>query len=153
MTETPFLSLDIPSALETQDFGAKLADLLRPGDVVALHGSLGMGKSTLARAVIQKRSNNGDLEVPSPTFTIVQTYDLDPPIYHVDLYRLDDADEAMELGLEDSFDEAISLIEWPERLGPYLPKKALIITMTESKSGGRRFDFSGPAFWKERFDA
>lgn len=151
MTETPFLSLDIPSVLETQDLGAKLADLLRRGDVVALRGTLGAGKTTLARAVIRKRAENPTLEVPSPTFAIVQTHDLEPPIHHVDLYRLENGEEIVELGLEEAFDGAITLIEWPERLGSHLPGKALIVTMDESADGGRTVTLAGPEDWKGRF--
>lgn len=150
MTDKPFKSLDIPSQAETQALGRKLAMILRAGDVVALQGTLGMGKSALARAILRARAGDDDLAVPSPTFTIVQSYDLDPAFYHVDLYRLEDPEEALELGLEEAFHNAVTLIEWPENLGRYLPQKALSLHLTESPVGGRIIAVSGPAPWPER---
>ena len=92
---------------------ATLAAALRPGDIVALSGDLGAGKTTFARAVIGALGWEG--EVPSPTFTLVQPYDTDPEVWHVDLYRLDDPREADALGLFET--DAVLLVEWPERLG------------------------------------
>lgn len=110
---------------ETQliGFGRCLAPFLAPGDLLALHGDLGAGKSTLARAILQGLGAEED--VPSPTFTLVQTYDFAFPVWHVDLYRLDAPEDALELGLEEAYDTALCLIEWPERLGASLPAHAL----------------------------
>lgn len=107
----------------TMAFGAQLARLLRPGDCVALKGDLGAGKTTLVRGLIQ--SLLGDVDVPSPTYTLVQTYDLpDYDLWHCDLYRLENPNDAYELGLIDIMDEAVCLIEWPDRLGDLMPPDA-----------------------------
>jgi tRNA threonylcarbamoyladenosine biosynthesis protein TsaE len=105
-----------------------LAEALRPGDVVALWGDLGVGKTTFARVLIQALVGE-EINVPSPTFTLVQTYDsLHGEVWHCDLYRLKDPEEAFELGVEDAFHQAICLIEWPERLGGLLPHRRIDIT-------------------------
>lgn len=112
---------------DTARLAARLASILRPGDIIALDGGLGAGKSSLARAVIRHRLGNPTEEVPSPTFTLVQQYD-DPAgwtIHHFDLYRLTDPDETLELDMEDAFAQGVSLVEWPDRLGPFLPAGAL----------------------------
>ena len=90
--------------------------LLRAGDCVLLEGPIGAGKTHFCRALIRARLGREE-DVPSPTFTLVQTYDADVEIWHADLYRLSHPDEALELGLEDAFASAICLVEWPERLG------------------------------------
>jgi tRNA threonylcarbamoyladenosine biosynthesis protein TsaE len=110
------------SEAETCGLARKLAEQLRPGDVVLLRGELGAGKSTFARALIQGLCGEGT-EVPSPTFTLVQTYDARHfKIWHFDLYRLEHFDEVYELGIEEAFRNGVCLVEWPERLGPHLPK-------------------------------
>ncbi|MDA8585824.1 tRNA (adenosine(37)-N6)-threonylcarbamoyltransferase complex ATPase subunit type 1 TsaE [Rhodobacteraceae bacterium] len=105
---------------ETDRFGAELAALIQAGDTILLEGEIGAGKSHLARAVIQsllQTSGLPSVEVPSPTYTLVQTYDLtDTVIWHADLYRLADGSETLELGLDDAFGVDIVLIEWPDRL-------------------------------------
>ncbi len=109
------LSYDLDAA---QRIGAAIGAALRPGDVVALSGDLGAGKTTLARAMLKARGLAG--EAPSPTFAIVQPYappEVDLPIAHVDLYRIEDEDELIELGLDDYVQDGALLIEWPERLG------------------------------------
>ncbi len=112
----------------TRRLAADFADLVRPGDVLLLEGEIGAGKSTFARALIQSRLGRAE-DVPSPTFTIVQTYpDAAGDIWHCDLYRLTSPEEAWELGLDDAFEEAICLIEWPDRLGQERPAKALTLT-------------------------
>lgn len=106
-------------------FGAALARHLRPGDTVLLQGPVGAGKSHIARAGIRALCGEGT-EVPSPTFTLVQVYDgPDCEIWHADLYRLTDPDEVVELGLVEAMGSAILLVEWPDRLGPYLPPDAI----------------------------
>lgn len=107
---------DIAGLSGTLQLAANLASRLRAGDIVLLEGDLGMGKSTFARALIQARAGS-PIEVPSPTFTLVQPYELDGlSILHADLYRLGGPDESQELGLEDALDRAALLVEWPDRL-------------------------------------
>src|SRR4051794_10273415 len=103
---------------ETRRLAADVADVLVPGDVVALSGDLGTGKTAFARALIRHLAGDPGLEVPSPTFTLAQSYDLPRfPLMHVDLYRVDEPSELLELGFVDSSDGAVRLIEWPERAG------------------------------------
>ena len=131
------LSLFLPDDAATTRLGAALAALVQPGDTLLLHGSIGAGKTHLARALIQARL--GRLEdVPSPSFTLVQTYTAAGiDIWHADLYRLSHPDEVLELGLDDAFTTGICLIEWPDRLGKSAPATALHITLS-SEGDGRR---------------
>ena len=122
----------------TQALGRALAQLAQPGDVILLNGTLGMGKSTLARALIQSLMGEEE-EVPSPTFTLVQTYDSDlANVWHFDLYRLEQPEDAFELGIEEAFIDGISLIEWPDRLGPYLPRQYLSLELDQGPTPGSR---------------
>lgn len=118
------LSLELANADDTAALGRWFAARLRVGDTVLLEGPIGAGKSHFARALIQARLGRAE-DVPSPTFTLVQTYQADVELWHADLYRLTHPDEVLELGLEAAFDSAISLIEWPDRLGRLAPPKAL----------------------------
>ncbi|MET3599673.1 tRNA (adenosine(37)-N6)-threonylcarbamoyltransferase complex ATPase subunit type 1 TsaE [Martelella mangrovi] len=131
----------LPDEAATIAFAEKLAPLLTTGDCLALSGDLGMGKSTFARALIRARLGEPSLDVPSPTFTLVQLYDGAPPLYHFDLYRLSDPDELIELGFDEALDEGISLIEWPER--GELPDDALTLSF-EEEGAGRRVRLAGP---------
>lgn len=104
------------------------AKALRRGDVVALWGDLGVGKTTFARVLIHALVEK-EIEVPSPTFTLVQIYDSNHgEVWHCDLYRLKSQEEVFELGLEDAFHQAICLVEWPERLGNLLPRRRIDMT-------------------------
>lgn len=124
---------------KTSDLAEKVALLCHKGDVFALNGTLGMGKSVFARAFVQKLC--GKTEVPSPTFTLVQMYDApDFEIYHFDLYRLKSPEEIFELGMEEAIYEGVCLIEWPEKMGGYLPRKAITVNITPFAEG-RQFDF------------
>jgi tRNA threonylcarbamoyladenosine biosynthesis protein TsaE len=115
---------------ETAAFARKIAAQIRPQDVILLKGELGAGKSTFARALIQTLCGK-ETEVPSPTFTLVQTYETPSFIlWHFDLYRLKYAEEAHELGIEEAYGSGVSLIEWPERLGALLPKNCLEIELS-----------------------
>lgn len=108
--------IELADEAATKAFGARLAAYLEPGDVIALEGDLGAGKSTLARALIRELGVEG--EIPSPTFTLIQQYDTPYlMIAHVDLYRLEDDSEIEELGLEDALDYGALIVEWPGRLG------------------------------------
>lgn len=139
----------LASERDTLALGAILATQARRGDVIALAGPLGAGKTTLARGFIQKLTP-GDEEVVSPTFTLVQVYDTaDVPIWHFDLYRLNKADDALELGFEEALATGISLIEWPERLGALLPAARLEVTLS-SLGNGRQANLSGGPGWAER---
>ena len=110
------------SEAETAELARKLAFQLRPGDVLLLRGELGAGKSIFARALIQSLCGP-ETVVPSPTFTLVQTYETSNyTLWHFDLYRLNHPDEIFELGIEEALKRGVCLIEWPERLGPHLPK-------------------------------
>jgi tRNA threonylcarbamoyladenosine biosynthesis protein TsaE len=137
----------------TSALATRLAPLLRTGDIVALHGELGAGKTFFARAVIH--ALGGPEEVPSPTFTLVQTYDLAPvPVWHFDLYRLTRPEDAHELDIEDAFLDAISLIEWPERLGALLPADRLDVHLAFGKGEAERVvTISGGPSWAERLKA
>lgn len=118
----------------TTAFAVRMAPLLRVGDCIFLEGSIGAGKTFFARALIRARLGRQE-DVPSPTFTLVQTYD-DPngDIWHCDLYRLTHPDEAIELGLLDAFETAICLIEWPDRLGADQPKYAARLSFTAGET-------------------
>jgi tRNA threonylcarbamoyladenosine biosynthesis protein TsaE len=119
-----------PRELASEDATARaaadLAAALRPGDVVALHGDLGAGKTAFARAAIRALLGDAEAEVPSPTFTLVQTYEAPAgTVWHFDLYRLTDPAEAWELGWEEATAGGIVLVEWPDRLGPLLPARRI----------------------------
>jgi tRNA threonylcarbamoyladenosine biosynthesis protein TsaE len=151
----PALDLVLPDLAATEALGGKLAPLLRVGDVVALHGDLGAGKTALARAVIRALPGPPGAageEVPSPTFTLVQTYERDPaPVWHVDLYRIEDPAELRELGLSEAFAEGITLLEWPDRLGDALPADVLNVVLTFEASGrARRARLQGGGDWPRR---
>lgn len=128
--------LDLADAAATMALGARLAAAAAPGDVIALWGGLGAGKTTLARGFL--RALGFAEEVPSPTFTLVQSYELaNLTVWHFDLYRLARPQEAWELGLEEALESGVALIEWPERLGALLPKDRLDVTLAET-DGDRR---------------
>lgn len=138
MPAMPLLDLRLPDAAATDRFADALAARLGAGDAILLSGPLGAGKSHLARRIIQVRqSEHGAPEdVPSPTFTLVQTYMAgDLEIWHADLYRLADASEVVELGLADAFETALVLVEWPDRLGPLAPRSALHLHLALPGSG------------------
>lgn len=123
--------LNSGSERETSDFARKFAEKLIDGDVVLLHGDLGMGKSVFARAVIRALCGDDNLEVPSPTFTLVQTYDWGyGQIWHFDLYRLSNPDEIYEIGWEEALSGGILLVEWSERLGNLLPSPHVDVTFS-----------------------
>ncbi len=119
----------------TRRFGEDLAMAVRPGDVLALQGDLGAGKSTLARALIRALADDEALEVPSPTFTLVQSYETRFPVHHFDLYRLGAEDELDELGFEEAIAEGVALVEWPERAGSRLPGTALSVELVHEGEG------------------
>jgi tRNA threonylcarbamoyladenosine biosynthesis protein TsaE len=145
------ISFDLPVEGDTIRLGETLAALVRPGDVITLSGTLGTGKSTLARALIRALTDAQE-EVPSPTFTLVQQYDSAAGlIWHFDLYRLEKPDDALELDIEEAFAEGICLIEWPEQLGPHLPRKRLDVLLQQGEAGlGRHATLTAYGPWAER---
>lgn len=142
MSASDPLSLSLPSDEATTRLGQWLASALRPGDVLLLEGPIGAGKTHLARALIRARLGSAE-DVPSPTFTLVQTYEgPDGDIWHADLYRLTHPDEIAELGLEAAFDTAVCLVEWPDRLGRRVPENALHLRLS-AEGEGRRAELWG----------
>ncbi|WP_125256175.1 tRNA (adenosine(37)-N6)-threonylcarbamoyltransferase complex ATPase subunit type 1 TsaE [Brevundimonas fluminis] len=135
----------------TTALGRAIAPLVRAGDAVLLDGPLGMGKSTLARGLIRALAGE-DVDVPSPTFTIVQFYETAPPVAHFDLYRLERESEAAEIGLDEALDLGAALIEWPQRLGEdpdaWLGPDRLTIRLAED-GAGRVATVSGAGRWEE----
>ena len=129
-------------------FGARIAAQLRPGDVVALSGGLGAGKTTLARAIIAALGPQG--EVPSPTFTILETYALPLPLVHADFYRLERPKEADELGLDDYREGAALIAEWPENAGGFAAEPGCLAITLETAGSGRRAIVEPGADWLGR---
>ena len=148
MTSPARAKISLPDAAATEALARRLAPLLVPGDTILLSGEIGAGKSTLARALIKSRLHeiNRDEDVPSPTFTLVQTYEVrGGEIWHCDLYRLNDPDEILDLGLEEAFDQTICLIEWPDRLGPLTPPNALWVELVSTPADTRNVTVSTSA--------
>ena len=141
------MPLDIFLADEaaTIRFGEDMALALKRGDYVALSGDLGAGKSTFARAVIRAIGDDALLEVPSPTFTLVQSYDLRIPVAHFDLYRIADAAEIDELGFDEALSDGVCLVEWPDKAGDSLPRQRIDIAFSFDATGGRTVTISAPA--------
>jgi len=141
----------LPDEAATEALGAALARVLAPGDAIALYGTLGAGKTTLARGLLRALGHEGD--VASPTFPIVQAYD--PPdthilVWHVDLYRIEHPSELDEIGLDEARGEAALLIEWPERL-PALWADALRLTLAVEPGGARALTSQVPPAWGGRW--
>lgn len=129
--------------------GAMVAGLIRSGDVVTLSGDLGAGKTTLVRGLLRALGHEG--EVPSPSFALVQPYeDLAPPVWHADLYRLDDPAELAELGF-DSLGDSVLVVEWPERAGEDPWRHALRLTLEIIDPGRRRLTAHVPTAWEGRW--
>lgn len=145
------ITLDLADETATTALGASLASIIRPGDVIGLSGPLGAGKTTLARGLIAALT--GVSEAPSPTFALVETYETPAlSLWHFDLYRLEKPEEAWELGLEESFGSGAALIEWPERIAPFLPEDMLLIRLDPDR-GTRRARLRGGGGWPGRLAA
>ncbi len=130
------MTIALPDLAAMEVFGARIAARLRIGDVVALSGGLGAGKTTLARAIIRALGHEG--EVPSPTFTIIETYDmLDPPVAHADFYRLERPEDAIEIGLDDYRAGAALIAEWPEHAGGFAHEAGCLAIALETVRHGR----------------
>jgi tRNA threonylcarbamoyladenosine biosynthesis protein TsaE len=142
-------AIALADAAATHALGRRVGERLTPGDVVCLAGNLGAGKTTLARGVIEAWTGEAE-EAPSPTYTLVQTYEGPRgELWHVDLYRLKQPQEAWELGLEDAFAIAATLIEWPERLEGHLPHDRLDIELSP-EGEGRRAALTAHGAWRQR---
>lgn len=145
----------LPDLAAVAAYGARIAARLRVGDVVALSGGLGAGKTTLARAILAALGHAG--EVPSPTFTIIETYDSPPlrlPVVHADFYRLDDPGEVAELGLDDYREGAALIAEWPDHAGGFAHERAcLAIDLVAAENPGETGRIAiarGGSDWLER---
>jgi len=144
--------VDLPDLVAMDSFGARIAQRLRAGDVVALSGGLGAGKTTLARAIIAALGHRG--EVPSPSFTIIETYDppaVRLPLVHADFYRLERPEEAEELGLDDYREGATLIAEWPENAGGFAHEAGCLSIMLEIADGGRKAVVQPGQDWLERW--
>lgn len=143
--------LMLPDAGATEALGARLAGVVRAGDVVTLSGPLGAGKTSIARGLLAALGLDG--EAPSPTFSIVQPYappETRLPVMHVDLYRIDDPNEVDELGLDEARADGLLLIEWPERAPGRWPD-ALALALDFAPDGGRSLTATVPAAWEGRW--
>lgn len=151
-SETAY-EVELENLAATERLAARLAPALRVGDVVGLQGPLGAGKTAFARALI--RALGGDEEVPSPTFTLVQLYELPAfMLFHFDLYRLAKPEDAYELGIEEAFVEGVTLIEWPERLGVLLPHERLDVLLEPGgEPEARHARLIGHGNWAHRVEA
>lgn len=142
--------MNLDSEAKTLALGRSIAPLLKAGDVITLTGGLSAGKTTLVRGLLAGLGHDGD--VPSPTFAIVQPYeDLNPPVWHVDLYRLEDADELQELGLEEAESDGVLVVEWPDRASPGSWPDALALSLAVDEDGARRLTANVPAAWEGRW--
>jgi len=144
------LVFDLADEDATAALAATVAGWLRSGDMLALRGDLGAGKTAFCRALIRHLADNPEEEVPSPTFTLVQHYDhLSPPLWHFDLYRLTDPAEVVELGWEEARLDC-ALVEWPDRLGRLLPADRLDIDIKITGPASRRAVLTGRGRWENR---
>nr|WP_294817805.1 tRNA (adenosine(37)-N6)-threonylcarbamoyltransferase complex ATPase subunit type 1 TsaE [uncultured Sphingomonas sp.] len=137
---------------ESLQFGARLAELVRPGDAIALSGPLGAGKTSIARGLLAALGL--EEEAPSPSFAIVQPYappEVRFPVLHVDLYRIEEAGEAEELGLDDAREDSLLIVEWPERLGDEYWRDALWLSLELTPDGARVLTAKVPAAWRDRW--
>lgn len=133
---------------DTVAFGRRIGRLVRPGDVIALQGALGAGKTTLARGVVSGFLGD-DVETPSPTFTLIQSYErADGVLHHFDLYRLDQPDDVIEIGWEEALDDVI-VAEWPDKAGAHLPSDRLDVMIDAASTGRTARVQAGPS-WRSR---
>lgn len=143
----------LASEAETAAVAGRLAAVARPGDAIGLRGDLGVGKTAFARAFVRARLG-ADEDVPSPTFTLVQTYEnasSSGPIFHFDLYRITEPEDALELGFEEALAHGVTLIEWPERLGTLLPTVRLDVMLEPAETPDARIlTLSYHPSWRQR---
>ena len=146
----PGLNLDLANEMATRALATQVARVARAGDAILLIGDLGTGLGDLL--ILLQARNNSFEEVPSPTFTMLQTYEVsDTIIYHFDLYRIEQEEDMLELGVDEAFAEGISLIEWGERLGTFLPTDRLEIRLFVGElENSRQVKLVGYGDWKVR---
>lgn len=154
MDDSTQIDLSLPDPAATERLAAIIAGQARPGDAILLSGDLGAGKTHFARAFINALTAAPE-EVPSPTFTLVQTYDAlaqaaPVKIWHFDLYRLKSPEETLELGIDEVFAEGIALVEWPDRLGPFKPREHLELRLAITAAGARRATLLPSPAWRDR---
>jgi len=148
--------LTLKNEAATGALAVRLASLAVPGDILALRGDLGAGKTVFARAFINAlpgpEGQSVDEEVPSPTFTLLQIYERSPAqVWHFDLYRIESPEDVYELGLEEAFHDGIALIEWPERMESLLPAERLEVVLAfADDEAGRTATLRGGASWRDR---
>ena len=157
MGESTEIDLNLPDPAATERLAAIIAGQSRPGDAILLSGDLGAGKTHFARAFINTLTSAPE-DVPSPTFTLVQTYDAAVAgeaveIWHFDLYRLKSPDETLELGIEEAFAEGIALVEWPDRLGSLKPREHLELDLAIAGDGARKARLLATPAWRDRVAA
>ncbi|MCP2016723.1 MAG: tRNA (adenosine(37)-N6)-threonylcarbamoyltransferase complex ATPase subunit type 1 TsaE [Erythrobacter sp.] len=144
------MTIALPDLAAMEALGQRIAALLAPGDVVALSGTLGTGKTTLARAILAALGHMG--EVPSPTYTIIETYDeLNPPVVHADFYRLEHPSEVEELGLDDYREGAVLLAEWPDHAGGFAHEPTCLAIDLEKVGDGREAVVTPGTSWQGRW--
>lgn len=144
--------LNLEDVEATLDVGRELGGVLRAGDKIALSGTLGAGKTTLARGILAGLGYDG--EVPSPTFAIVQQYEPPEtriPVAHIDLYRIEEPEEIPELGLEDTLIDGAMIVEWPDRMPDAFWQDALKIVLEITDEGNRRLTWIAGSAWKDRW--
>lgn len=147
------MQVDVKNEVALKDLALTLAADFKPGDFICLRGTLGAGKTSLVRALIRALSGDDTLEVPSPTYTLVQQYDTPQAlIWHFDLYRLEDPQEIWELGWEDASFDGLCFVEWPERAGDYLPEDRLeiVISIPQGAPDSRALEFKPYGVWTKR---
>jgi tRNA threonylcarbamoyl adenosine modification protein YjeE len=149
------MHLSLPTIGDTERLAARVAAHASPGDFIGLSGPLGAGKTAFARAFLAamaaRRSAPAPAEVPSPTFTLVQSYELGGvEVVHFDLYRIRSSDEAAELGLDEAQERGVVVVEWPERLGERLPKNRLDIALSVDDADARAATVTGQGSWRAR---
>ncbi len=144
------MMLHLPDLAATEALAARLAAIAHPGDCILLEGHLGAGKTAFARAFLRAAADDERMQVPSPSFTLLQIYDTKiGPVFHYDLWRLDGPDSLTELDWEDALD-GIVLVEWPDRLGPLRPEGALTISLVLGEGEAREATLRG---WEGRLKA
>ncbi len=144
------MRIALPDLVAMDAFGRRIAGKLAPGDVVALTGTLGTGKTTLARAIVAALGHVG--EVPSPTYTIIETYnDTRLPLVHADFYRLEDPSEVEELGLDDYREGAVLLAEWPDHAGGFAHEAGCLSIALEKVGDGREAVVTPGTSWQSRW--